>query len=82
MNIRQIIGSALVTAGIGAVVGLAAARIAAPKFVSKEYQDLPSTYPAIGAVAGAIAGSCQCAILQLKKQRDQEELEQKQNKAS
>jgi hypothetical protein len=82
MNIRQIIGSALVTAGIGAVVGLAAATIAAPKFVSKEYQDLPSTYPVIGAVAGAIAGSCQCAILQLKKQRDQEELEQKQNKAS
>lgn len=74
MNIRQIVGSALISAGIGALLGLIVARIAAPEFVSKQYQELPERYPAIGAVAGAIVGASQCAILQLKKQRDQEDI--------
>lgn len=73
INVRQVIGAAIITAGIGAVVGLGIARIAAPQFVSKEYQELPSKYPAFGAIAGAIGGACQCAILQLKRQRDDEE---------
>lgn len=73
MNMRQIIGSAIVSAGIGTVLGLCIAEIAAPRFVSKQYQELPSKYPAIGAVAAGIIGGCQNAIWQLKKQRDQEE---------
>ena len=79
MNIRQICGSAIVSGLIVAAVGLGVAKIAAPEFVSKEYQELPERYPIYGAVAGAIVGGCQCAILQLKKQRDQEELEQQQD---
>lgn len=74
MNIRQVIGSAVITAGIGAAVGFGVARIAAPEFVSQRYQKLPSRYPAIGAVAGAIVGGCQCALLQLKRERDRENL--------
>lgn len=73
INVRQVIGAAIITAGVGAVVGLGVAKIAAPQFVSKEYQELPSKYPIFGAVAGAIGGACQCAILQLKRQRDEEE---------
>ncbi|NJO78685.1 MAG: hypothetical protein HC827_09215 [Cyanobacteria bacterium RM1_2_2] len=73
MNIRQIIGSAIVTAGIGALLGFGVAKIAAPEFVSQRYQELPAKYPVIGAVAGAIVGGCQCAILQLKNQRDRED---------
>lgn len=75
MNIRQIVGSALISAGIGAVLGLIISRIAVPEFASKQYQELPRRYPAIGAVAGAIVGASQCAILQLKKQQDQEDLQ-------
>jgi len=79
MNIRQVCGSAIISGLVGAAVGLGVAKIAAPEFVSKEYQELPKLYPVYGAVAGAIVGGCQCAILQLKKQRDQEELEQQQD---
>ncbi len=73
MNIRQIVGSAIVSAGVGAVLGLCIAQIAAPRFFSKEYQELPSKYPLIGAISAGMIGGCQCAIWQLKKQRDQEE---------
>jgi hypothetical protein len=75
INVRQVIGAAIITAGVGAVVGLGIAQIAAPQFVSKEYQELPAKYPVFGAIAGAIGGACQSAILQLKKQRDAEEAE-------
>ncbi len=76
MNIRQICGSALISGLVGAAVGLGVAKIAAPEFVSKQYQELPARYPAYGAVAGVVVGACQCAILQLKNQRDQEDLKQ------
>lgn len=75
MNIRQVCGSAVVTGLVGAAVGLGVAKIATPEFVSKQYQELPARYPVYGAIAGAIVGGCQCAILQIKKQRDQEDPE-------
>ena len=73
MNIRQLCGSAVISGLVGAAVGLGVAKVAAPEFVSRRYQELPAYYPVYGAVAGAIIGGCQCAILQIKKHRDQEE---------
>jgi gas vesicle protein len=73
MNIRQIIGSSLISAGVGFVIGLAVAKLAAPEFVSQRYRNLPTHYPIAGAIVGGVVGACQSAILQLKQQRDQEE---------
>lgn len=77
MNIRQLCGTAVMSGLAGAAVGVGVAAIATPVFVSRSYRELPAYYPIYGAVAGAIAGAGQCALLQIKKQRDAEEQEQK-----
>ncbi len=73
MNIRRILFSALVTAGIGAVVGLGVAHIVTPRYQSQFYQTLPRRYPLFGAGTGFIYGACLEAIRQQKAQRDREE---------
>lgn len=77
MNIRLIVFSAIVTAVIGAGLGLATAEIAGPKFVSRAYQNASSKYALIGSGIGLIVGGSQEAVRQLKKQRDQEEKQER-----
>jgi hypothetical protein len=73
MNIKLVIFSGIISAGIGAVVGLSASELARPKYQSNIYQNLHSKYAAAGAVVGLVAGTGQEAVRQLKKQRDKEE---------
>jgi hypothetical protein len=76
MNIRLIIFSGIITAGIGAFLGFAAAEIekgsfGQPKYQSQVYKDLRNTYyPIIGAGLGLTIGMGQECIRQLKDQRD------------
>ncbi|UZQ55557.1 hypothetical protein OOK60_05650 [Trichothermofontia sichuanensis B231] len=73
MNRKLIVFSALFTAVIGAVIGLAAARMHHGCFASSLYQDLGRKYAIAGATAGLLVGAGQEAVRQLKHQRDTEE---------
>jgi hypothetical protein len=75
MNIKLIIFSAIVTSAIGTGIGVGAAEIAAPQFVSQTYQNIHTKYAVIGAAAGLLVGGSQEAIRQLKRQRDREDAE-------
>lgn len=77
MNLRMILFSGVVTALIGAMIGLAAARIGQRdfnqlRFESKAYQDLHRKYALIGAALGLAAGIGQECVRELKKQRKEE----------
>ncbi len=73
MNRKLILFSALFTALIGIVLGLAAARMHPNRFASSLYQNLDRKYMVVGATAGLLVGAGQEAIRQLKHQRDAEE---------
>lgn len=73
MNGRLIVFSAVLTAIVGSVVGVAAAEIAQPKFQSEMYRNLHPKYAVVGSIVGLVVGGSQEAIRQLKKQRDQED---------
>ncbi len=73
MNRKLIVFSALFTAVVGAVIGLAAARMHHGRFASSLYQDLSRKYAIAGATAGLLVGAGQEAVRQLKYQRDAEE---------
>jgi hypothetical protein len=74
MNIRLIIFSGVITALIGAVLGLAAARIGQRdfnqlKYQGQYYQDLHNKYALIGASLGLAIGIGQECVRELKAQR-------------
>lgn len=79
MNIKLIIFSGIMTALIGAVIGLAAAKIGSRdfnqlKYESQFYQDLHEKYYAlIGAGLGFAVGAGQECVRELKAQRDDEQ---------
>jgi hypothetical protein len=78
MNIRLVLFSGLITAGIGAVVGLAAAKIGQRDFnqlryEGQSYQELYKSYALIGAGLGFAAGVGQECLWELKAQRDREQ---------
>ncbi|MBW4550618.1 MAG: hypothetical protein KME35_05835 [Aphanocapsa sp. GSE-SYN-MK-11-07L] len=73
MNRKLIVFSGVITAAIGAVIGLSASELARPKFESSIYQNLAPKYAAAGGVIGLLAGAGQEAIRQLKQQREKEE---------
>jgi hypothetical protein len=73
MNMRLIVFAAIVTAVIGAGLGVATARLTNNRFVSPSYQHLDVKFAIIGAGLGLVVGSSQESIRQLKKQRDLED---------
>jgi hypothetical protein len=73
MNIRLILFSAVITAGVGVGLGLGVAEIAGPKFISETYRNVDTKYALVGAGLGLVVGGSQEAVRQLKKQRDAEE---------
>ncbi|WP_448562887.1 hypothetical protein [Trichothermofontia sp.] len=73
MNHKLIVSSALFTAVVGAVIGLATARMHHGCFASSLYRDLGPKYAIVGATAGLLVGAGQEAVRQLKHQRDAEE---------
>ncbi|WP_317110347.1 hypothetical protein [Chroococcidiopsis sp. SAG 2025] len=77
MNFRAIIFSGVVTAAIGAVVGLAATRIGQRdfnqlRFEGKHYEGMQNRYVLIGASVGLAVGLGQECVRQLKAERDRE----------
>lgn len=75
MNIKLGCFCAIVTAAVGTAIGIGAAEIATPNFVSRAYQNPHLKYAIIGAVAGLVVGGSQEAVRQTKKQRDREAAE-------
>ena len=73
MNTRRIIFSSLVTAVIGAGLGVVMASLAPTQYKGVIYQNLDRKYAVIGTVAGLMFGASQEAIRQMKQQRDREE---------
>lgn len=79
MNIKLVIFSGVITALIGAVIGLAAAKIGSRDFnqlryESQFYQNLNERYYAlVGASLGFAVGVGQECIRELKTQREDEE---------
>lgn len=76
MNLKLIFFSAVLTSIVGGCIGMGVAEVAAPKFVSRAYRELPPRYVLIGAGTGLLVGGCQEALRQLKKQQDEEEANQ------
>ncbi len=77
MNLRMILFSGVVTALIGSMIGLAAARIGQRdfnqlRFESKAYQDLHKKYALVGAGLGLAVGIGQECVRELKAQRKEE----------
>lgn len=74
MNSRLIIFSGIMTALVGAVIGLAATKIGSPnfnqlKYEGQYYQDLYKNYALIGAGLGFAIGVGQECIRELKAER-------------
>ncbi len=79
MNIKLIIFSGFLTAGVGWVLGLAVARIGQPdmtkyRYNTEFYQRLYKQYSTVGAGIGLSAGIAQEIVRQLKQKRDLKEL--------
>ena len=77
MNVRAIVFSGIVTAAIGAVIGLAAARIGQRdfnqlRFEGKHYEGIQNRYVLVGASVGLAVGLGQECVRQLKAERDRE----------
>lgn len=73
MNIRLICLGGILSAAIGAMIGLSASELARPKFESSIYQNLHPKYALAGGVLGLLAGAGIEAIHQLKQLADAEE---------
>lgn len=77
MNIRLIVFSGVMTALIGVVIGLAAAKIGQRdfnqlKYSSQYYKDLQNKYALIGAGVGFAVGIGQACVRELKAHREDE----------
>jgi hypothetical protein len=70
MKFKQVLFSAIVSAGIGAVVGLGVAEVAPPPYQSRIYTTVRRNYPLIGAIAGFLGGGIISAVQQLHKEYD------------
>jgi outer membrane lipoprotein SlyB len=73
MNAKLIVFSGIVTAAVGAGLGIVIANLA-PTPYTDLYRHLDQKYAVIGAVAGLLVGASQESLRELKQQRDQEEL--------
>jgi hypothetical protein len=72
MNTKLIVFSSLVTALVGAIVGLGIAEISENQYVSRHYQDLHLKFALVGAVLGASVGAGQESIRELKHRQSQD----------
>ncbi|MBF1999622.1 MAG: hypothetical protein IGS38_02750 [Synechococcales cyanobacterium M58_A2018_015] len=72
MDLKRLLFSALVCAGVGAVFGLAAAQISPSPYQSQNYINLTHRYPWIGAAAGFCGGGIISAVQQLNEQYDRQ----------
>ncbi|GAA6614694.1 hypothetical protein [Scytonema sp. NUACC26] len=73
MNAKLIAFSGIVTAFVGAGIGLVTAHLFPCPYTSQIYKDLEQKYAIVGAVAGLLIGSSQEMIRELKQERDEEE---------
>lgn len=73
MNRRLIGFAGVITAMVGAVIGVAVAEMAQPDYQSQLYQNMHRKYAVVGAVAGSLLGMGQETVRQIKQRRDQEE---------
>ncbi|MEB3250861.1 MAG: hypothetical protein VKO01_01825 [Cyanobacteriota bacterium] len=73
MNGKRISFSALVTAVIGLVIGLALAAIAGQRYVSSAYRDLPLKLALSGAALGAAIGAGQEVVRELKQHQEEDQ---------
>jgi len=81
MNVRTIVFSGIVTAAIGAVIGLTGARIGQRDFnqlkfegqhYGQHYEGMQNRYALVGASVGLAVGLGQECVRQLKAERDRE----------
>ncbi|NJL02385.1 MAG: hypothetical protein HC838_15565 [Spirulinaceae cyanobacterium RM2_2_10] len=73
---RKLIGfCSVMTAVVGAAVGVATAELAANNYASPIYQNMHRKYAIGGAVVGLLVGASQEGVRQLKAKRDREEAE-------
>jgi len=70
MDLKRLLLSAVVCAGVGGVFGLAASQIAPPPYQGENYTALEHRYPWIGAIAGFCGGGIISAVQQLNEQYD------------
>lgn len=71
---RKLIGfCSLMTAIVGAILGIAVAELAENQYASPIYQNMHRKYAIGGAVLGLLVGAGQETVRQLKGQRDREE---------
>uniref|UniRef100_B8HPN5 Uncharacterized protein n=1 Tax=Cyanothece sp. (strain PCC 7425 / ATCC 29141) TaxID=395961 RepID=B8HPN5_CYAP4 len=73
MNIKLIIFSAVVTALVGAMLGVATSEIARTRFQSAIYREPQPKYAIVGGITGLVVGAAQESIRQLKKKQDEED---------
>jgi hypothetical protein len=66
MNCKLILFSSLVTALIGAILGLGIAEMSENPHISRHYQDLHLKFALVGAVVGAAVGAGQESVRELK----------------
>ena len=72
MDLKRLLFSALIGAGIGVVFGLAVSQVVPTQYQSEEYATLARQYPLIGAFAGFFGGGIISAIEQLNEQSDRQ----------
>ncbi|OKH49704.1 hypothetical protein NIES2101_20750 [Calothrix sp. HK-06] len=73
MNIKLIAFSGIITAFLGAGIGIVAAKLLPSPYTSSMYRNLDEKYALVGAVVGLLIGSSQEMIRELKQERDEEE---------
>lgn len=72
MDLKRLLFSALIGAGIGVVVGLAVSQVVPTQYQSKEYATLARWYPLIGAFASFFGGGIISAAEQLNEQSNRQ----------
>ncbi len=73
MNTKQISFSALVTALIGTVIGLALAEILGQRYLSFSYRHLPRKLALAGAAFGTAIGAGQEVVRELKQHQEEDQ---------